>query len=100
MSSGKLELNTTVSANKSGESIALLNLLYSSINPEVPYSSGLKPFPRIKDDIYEFYHKAFEIHLLLLRNDNLSHKEKLNFCKIERNYIKLYLKAIMKKNYI
>ena len=99
MSSGKLEFNTTVRSDKISSSFIHSDLSYPSIDSEIASDSVLEHFSRIKHEIYEFYHKAFEIHLFLLRNEDLSNKEKLNFCKIERNYIKLYLKAIMKKNY-
>ena len=100
MSSGKLELSPIVRNNKINNSLGYSELYFPSISSEMDLNLSLKYFPGTKDDFYEFYHKAFEIHLFLLRNENLSNQEKLDFCKLERNYIKLYLKAIMKKNYI
>jgi hypothetical protein len=100
MSSGKLKLNTIVRSNKICSVIFYSDLFNPSIASEITSGSGLEHFSRIRNEGYEFYHKAFEIHLFLLRNENLSNREKLELCKIERNYIKLYLKAIMKKNYV
>lgn len=97
MSSGKLELSLTGRDDKINMLIGYSELFSPSVKSEMALDSILKPNPAKKND---FYHKAFKIHLFLLRNENLSNQEKLDFCKLERNYIKLYLKAIMKKNYI
>lgn len=100
MSSGKLEFSVNVRSNKNNSIRLYSDILSPTFDLEVTWDSSLKDFSQKKQEANEFYHRAFEIHLLLLRNENLTNKEKLDFCEIERNYIKLYLKEIMKKNYI
>ncbi|MFW9930869.1 MAG: hypothetical protein ACFFD1_15885 [Candidatus Thorarchaeota archaeon] len=100
MSSGKLEFSANVRNNKINFTRLNSDILSPTFDLEITWDSSLKDFLQKKQKINEFYHKAFEIHLLLLRNENLTNKEKLDFCEIERNYIKSYLKEIMKKNYI
>jgi hypothetical protein len=100
MSSGKLEFSANVRNNKISSTILYSDILSPTIDLEVTLDSSLKDFSKKKQDVNKFYHKAIEIHLLLLSNENLTNDEKLDFCETERDYIKLYLKAIMKKYYI
>lgn len=57
----------------------------NSINQEINY------------ELSRFYIKINEIHLILSNNSNLTNDEKLDYCRIERYFMKLYLKAIVKK---
>lgn len=100
MSSGKLDFNAGIRNDKFNTTILYSDIPYPTIDLETTWDPSLTNFSRINHELNEFYYKAFKIHLLLLRNENLSNHEKLEYCKIERNYIKLYLKAIMKKNYL
>ncbi|TFG17619.1 MAG: hypothetical protein EU531_02640 [Promethearchaeota archaeon] len=100
MSSGKLKFSANMRSGKINLTRGYSDIPYPISDLEITYDSSLMDFSPVKNEIGELYNKAFEIHLFLLRNQNLSNKEKINFCKIERNYIKLFLKAIMKKNYI
>jgi len=100
MSSGKLDFRVGVRNDKFYSIKVYSGALNSTINWKTTWDSSLTDFSRISQNFNDSYHKAFEIHLLLLRNEDLSNEEKLELCKIERNYIKLYLKTIIKKNYI
>jgi hypothetical protein len=100
LSSGKLDLNAVVRNDKFNSTIAYSDIPYPTIDLEATWDPNLTNFSQINHEVNKFYSKAFEIHLLLLRNEKLSNQEKLEYCKIERSYIKLYLKAIMMKNYI
>ena len=100
MSSGKLELSANIRSSKINTTRGYSDIPYPISDIEIIFDSSLMDLSPLKREIDDLYKKAFEIHLLLLRDQNLSNKEKIDFCKIERNYIKLFLKAIMKKNYI
>lgn len=100
MSSGKLDFSASVRNDKFNSTLVYSDIPYPTIDLEATWDPIFTNFMRINHELNEFYYKAVKIHLLLLRNENLSNQEKLELCKIERNYIKLYLKAIMKKNYI
>ena len=100
MSSGKLKFSANMNTSKINTIRVYSDISYPMSDLEITFDSSLMDLSPVNNEIDELYKKAFEIHLLLLRNQNLSNKEKIDFCKIERNYIKLFLKAIMKKNYI
>lgn len=101
MSSGKLDFNVKVRIDKFNSTLVYSDISIPNLDLETTWDPCSSNFLQMKLEINELYDKTFEIHLLLLRNnEKLSNKAKLEFCKIERNYMKLYLKAIMKKNYI
>jgi hypothetical protein len=101
MSSGKLDFNVKVRNDKFNSTLVYSDISYLNFDLETTWDPRSTNFLQMNLEINELYDKTFEIHLLLLRNnEKLSNKAKLEFCKIERNYMKLYLKAIMKKNYI
>ena len=43
------------------------------------------------------YGKIVNVHTFLLNNEKLTNTQKLDFCKIERYFMKAYLKEMMKK---
>jgi hypothetical protein len=45
----------------------------------------------------KFYGKIVNIHFFLSNNKELSNSQKLDYCTIERYFMKLYLKEMMKK---
>jgi hypothetical protein len=45
----------------------------------------------------KFYGKIVNIHFFLSNNKELSNTQKLDYCTIERYFMKLYLKEMMKK---
>ena len=100
MSSGKLDINPNGRINKLNVGEAYSEFLYPINNLEFPLDSAREDISQEEYDVDEFYYKAFDIHLLLLRNEKLSNKEKLDLCKAERKYIKLYLRTIVKRIYL
>ncbi len=114
MSSGKVEFNSNTKINKVDSVGFLPNSSFEQDYNENIEITELKSlncisiindysnygFPAVKKNIEEFYYKALKIHLILLNNDNLTNNQKLNYCKLGRTYMKLYLKEIVKKNFI
>jgi hypothetical protein len=45
----------------------------------------------------KFYGKIVDVHFFLLNNKELTNNQKLDYCSIERHFMKLYLKEIIKK---
>ncbi|MFX0076492.1 MAG: hypothetical protein ACFE96_13705 [Candidatus Hermodarchaeota archaeon] len=45
----------------------------------------------------KFYGKIVNIHFFLSKNKELSNSQKLDYCSIERYFMKLYLREMMKK---
>jgi hypothetical protein len=43
------------------------------------------------------YGKIVNVHSFLLNNEELTNTQKLDYCSIERYFIKLYLREMMKK---
>jgi len=114
MSSGKLELNIKIKQNYLSQIDILsefrlsqnyaknpkIEELISSKNLFKSDSYNIEKFALTEKNSYNLYYKALRIHLILLNNKNLSNREKLDYCKKERNYIKQFLKEIIKRNYI
>jgi hypothetical protein len=56
----------------------------------------------ISDEYYDkkltkFYGKIINIHFFLSNNKELTNNQKLDYCTIERYFMKLYLREMMKK---
>lgn len=47
--------------------------------------------------ITKFYSKIINIHFFLSNNKELTNNQKLDYCTIERYFMKLYLREMMKK---
>jgi len=45
----------------------------------------------------KFYGKIINIHFFLSNNKELTNNQKLDYCTIERYFMKLYLREMMKK---
>ncbi len=45
----------------------------------------------------KLYGKIVDVHFFLLNNKELTNNQKLDYCSIERHFMKLYLKEIIKK---
>ena len=43
------------------------------------------------------YQKAVEVHEILLKSEDLTNNQKLDFCSVGRYFMKQYLKDIVKK---
>jgi uncharacterized protein (DUF952 family) len=51
----------------------------------------------IVNKLNKFYGKIIDVHYFLLNNKKLTNYQKLEYCTIERHFMKLYLKEMMKK---
>ena len=51
----------------------------------------------LDNKLTKFYGRVVNIHFFLSNNKELSNKQKLDYCTIERYFMKLYLKEMMKK---
>ena len=111
MSSGRIIKNNLFSINGDLRTRGILkfenseyvNQKFDQISSSLLYNNDLRIFSKnsfdqeINFELNKFYHKIFEIHLILSNNSNLTNDEKLDYCRIERAFMKLYLKAIVKK---
>lgn len=92
MSSGKANINYSM------ESFDITNANYLSNLPvfEEKDLIHLKQQEIIKK-LNKFYGKIIDVHFFLLNNKELTNNQKLEYCTIERYFIKLYLREMMKK---
>jgi len=51
----------------------------------------------IVNKLNKFYGKIINVHFFLLNNNELTNNQKLDYCSIERHFMKLYLKEVIKK---
>ncbi len=51
----------------------------------------------IVNKLNKFYGKIIDVHFFLLNNKELTNNQKLDYCSIERHFMKLYLKEVIKK---
>ena len=68
---------------------------FSSVLNDQRYISSQLNSDLDKSRTYSCFDAIKEIHLELTNSTNLSLKEKLKICRIERNYMKMYLKDIL-----
>ena len=86
------------------------NISYTTENLEKPitYEVSQEPIfeklsiPNISSTTYDrkltkCYGKIINIHFFLSNNKELTNNQKLDYCTIERHFMKLYLKEMMKK---
>jgi len=51
----------------------------------------------LSNELKKIYLKVFKVHLILLNSSDLTNNQKLEYCRIERYFMKLFLKEIVKK---
>lgn len=92
MSSGKTDFNYP------------MEILEKSVTSDVPRESifeelDVNSFTNINLDskLTKVYGKIINIHFFLSNNKELSTSQKLDYCTIERYFMKLYLREMMKK---
>ena len=92
MSSGKANFNYSI------ESFDIIEANYLSNLPvfEEKDLIHLKQ-QEIVNKLNKFYGKIIDVHFFLLNNKELTNNQKLDYCSIERHFMKLYLKEIIKK---
>jgi len=86
------------------------DITYSIKNLDIPQNINVPVLPVLEKQ-YKFtldksyldhkltkcYGKIVNVHLLLLNNEDLTNTQKLDYCSMERYFMKAYLKEIMKK---
>ena len=92
MSSGKADVNFP---------IEILEKSLTSNIPQEPIFEHLDidSLESISFDykLTKFYGKIINIHFFLANNKHLTNREKLDYCTLERYFMKLYLKEMMKR---
>jgi len=111
MSSGRIIKNTFVNLNGNLEAgnyptISTTDNLQTNLEETYPSkikSLGIKdPIEssinlQLSNELNKIYIEVFKVHLILLNNSNLTNSQKLEYCRIERYFIKLFLKEVVKK---
>ncbi|NVM18043.1 MAG: hypothetical protein HWN80_10020 [Candidatus Lokiarchaeota archaeon] len=92
MSSGKADVNFP------------MEILEKPVTYDVPLEPifeklDINSFKNISFDnkITKFYGKIINLHFFLSDNKELTNNQKLDYCTIERYFMKLYLREMMKK---
>ncbi len=92
MSSGKADINFTMEIFEKSEVYdfsrePVFEKLDSNSISNISYHKKLT----------KFYSKIINIHFFLSNNKELTNNQKLDYCTIERYFMKLYLREMMKK---
>ena len=92
LSSGKAEINYSIKnlENFGDISVSFLPVL------EKNYKFTLNE-NYLDHKLTKFYGKIVNVHSFLLNNEELTNTQKLDYCSMERYFMKLYLKEMMKK---
>ena len=92
MSSGKADVNFP------------MEILEKPVTYDVPLEPSFEKldinnFKNISFDnkLTKFYGKIINLHFFLYNNKELTNNQKLDYCTIERYFMKLYLREMMKK---
>ncbi|MHA1458986.1 MAG: hypothetical protein ACTSQR_04900 [Promethearchaeota archaeon] len=92
MSSGKAGINYSIKAldNTSEISIPVLPVLEKKYEFKLNESC-------VDHKLTKCYGKIVNVHSFLLNNEELTNAQKLDYCSMERYFMKAYLKEMMKK---
>ncbi|NVM46142.1 MAG: hypothetical protein HWN79_14595 [Candidatus Lokiarchaeota archaeon] len=92
MSSGKADINYNMEILEGSE-------VYDLPRESVFEKLDINSFTNINFDkkLTKFYGKIINIHFFLSNNKELTNDQKLDYCIIERYFMKLYLRGMMKK---
>jgi len=92
MSSGKAGINYSIKAldNTSEISIPILPVLEKNYEFKLNESC-------VDHKLTKCYGKIVNVHSYLLNNEELTNAQKLDYCSMERYFMKAYLKEMMKK---
>ena len=92
MSSGKANLNYAVEILEGSE-------VYDLSREPIFEKLDINSFKNISFDnkLTKFYGKIINIHFFLSNNKELTNTQKLDYCTIERYFMKLFLREMMKK---
>ncbi|MHA1669187.1 MAG: hypothetical protein ACTSV5_01280 [Promethearchaeota archaeon] len=77
------------------DDLTQIMLISEQFNQNFKYAN-LQP---LDEDLYDIFHKVMEIHLSLSNNKDklLSHNQIIDYCFLERYFMKKYLKKVIKK---
>lgn len=92
MSSGKADTNYTMEILEGSE---VYNLPRAPVFEKLEINSFTNT--NFNNKLTKFYAKIINIHFFLSNNKELTNTQKLDFCNIERYFMKLYLREMMKK---
>ena len=92
MSSGKAKINYSI---ETFDNSTLINLSNLPVFEKKDFNH-LKQQEIVKK-LNKFYGKIIDVHFFLLNNKELTNNQKLEYCTIERYFMKLYLRELMKK---
>ena len=92
MSSGKANFNYSIETFDNPSSIHLSNLPVFEEKDLIHLKQQ-----EIVNKLNKFYGKIIDVHFFLLNNKELTNNQKLDYCSIERHFMKLYLKEVIKK---
>ena len=92
LSSGKADINYTMEIIERSE-------VYDFSREPVLEKLDSNSFTNTNFDnkLTKFYGKIINIHFFLSNNKELTNNQKLDYCTIERYFMKLYLREMMKK---
>ncbi len=92
MSSGKADINYSIKIFDNFSDISV---------PVLPVNEKKYKFTLnescVDHKLTKCYGKIVNVHSYLLNNDELTNTQKLDYCNMERYFMKAYLKEIMKK---
>lgn len=92
MSSGKADINYSIKI------LDRINYISIPILPVLEKKDLFKLNESCLDrKLTKCYGKIVNVHSYLLNNDELTNTQKLDYCSIERYFMKAYLKEMMKK---
>ena len=92
VSSGKANVNYSIEILDIKSEISALTLPVVEKKNILSLDLGL-----LDSKLTKFYGKIVNVHSFLLNNENLTNTQKLDYCSIERHFMKAYLKEMMKK---
>ena len=92
MSSGKANINYSIESFDITKTNYLSNLPVFEENDLIHLKQQV-----FINKLNKFYGKIVDVHFFLLNNNELTNNQKLDYCSIERYFMKLYLREMMKK---
>ena len=92
MSSGKANINYSMESFDNSKADYLSNLPVLE-EQDLIHLKQQEIFSKLN----KFYGKIIDVHFFLLNNKKLTNNQKLDYCSIERHFMKLYLKEVIKK---
>ena len=92
LSSGKAEINYSIEIFDTTGEISALTLPVIEKENIDSLDHGF-----LDNKLTKFYGKIVNVHSFLLNNEKLTNTQKLDYCSMERYFMKAYLKEMMKK---